>query len=221
MKDKKTFGVKALAALAAVALALGCVIGGTMAWLTDKTGAVTNTFTTSNIEVTLVEHTYNPSTDSLTSEETTTGVNNYKMVPGWTIPKDPTVKVSADSEDCFLFIKVEKLNDFDEYMDMAIDTAWKPLAGEPGVYYREITTSDQKNVSYRILAAGSKTYDNVTYTWEKDHVLVKPTVTKAMMDSVPEAKKPTLKFTAYASQYMKNNTEHFTPADAWANVPTT
>ena len=29
---------------------------------------------------------------------------------------------------------------------------------------------------------------------------------------------PTLTVTAYASQYMKNNNEHFTPAEAWANV---
>ena len=29
---------------------------------------------------------------------------------------------------------------------------------------------------------------------------------------------PLLTVTAYASQYMKNNTENFTPADAWAKV---
>lgn len=51
-----------------------------------------------------------------------------------------------------------------------------------------------------------------------DQVTVLGTVTKEMMAAV-ENNKPTLTITVYASQLYKNNTELFTAAEAWANVP--
>ena len=190
MKDKKTFGVKALAALAAVALALGCVIGGTMAWLTDKTDAVTNTFTTSNIEVTLAE-----------SENL-----DLKMIPGYTITKDPKVTVKANSEKCYLFVKVEESDNFDNFMTYEIALGWTELTEGSGVFYRIVDSSPEAQV-FGILA--------------DDAVAVKDTVTKEMM-TADNFTRPTLKFTAYASQYMKDNTTSFTAAEAWNIVnPTT
>ena len=115
---------KSVALVLALALVVVCIVGGTLAWLTATTPAVTNTFTTSNIDITLVEHTYDPSSDSLTKETTTTGISNYKMIPGWTIPKDPQATVSAGSEACYLFVKVEKSQNFDSYMTISIDSAW-------------------------------------------------------------------------------------------------
>ena len=38
------------------------------------------------------------------------------------------------------------------------------------------------------------------------------------MNDLTEEAYPTLTVTAYASQQYKNNTEHFTPAEAWENV---
>ena len=64
---------KTLALLAALVLVIGCIIGGTLAWLTAKSDVVTNTFTTSDITVELKE---------------TTGTQ-YKMIPGYAIRKDP------------------------------------------------------------------------------------------------------------------------------------
>ena len=72
----------------AVVLLLGCVTGGTLACLTSTTGAVTNTFTVGDINITL--------------DETT---SDYKMIPGYTIAKDPKVTVAANSEKCYLFVK--------------------------------------------------------------------------------------------------------------------
>ena len=46
---------RTLALLVALVLVVGCIIGGTLAWLTAKTDAVVNTFTTSDIDVTLTE----------------------------------------------------------------------------------------------------------------------------------------------------------------------
>ena len=81
---------KIIATVGACALCVGLGVAGTLAWLTDKTESVTNTFTTSNINITLTE---------------TTG-SNYQMIPGFTITKDPKVTVSAGSEDCYLFVKL-------------------------------------------------------------------------------------------------------------------
>ena len=48
---------KALALVLAVVLLVGAAIGGTVAWLTDKTGDVVNTFTVGNIDIELAEST--------------------------------------------------------------------------------------------------------------------------------------------------------------------
>ena len=63
---------KTLALVLALTLLVAGVVGGTLAWLTDQTAEVKNTFTVGDINIGLTE--------------TTT---DYKMVPGNTIAKDP------------------------------------------------------------------------------------------------------------------------------------
>lgn len=180
---------KTLALLAALVLVVGCIIGGTLAWLTAKTDAVVNTFSTSDIEITLTE----------TEAE-------YKMVPGWTIAKDPKATVLAGSEECFLFVKLEKSANFDDYMTYEIADGWTVLTGVDGVYYREVKTADM-GTAYSVL--------------KDDQVAVKSTVTKEMMNGLKEADYPTLTITAYASQLYKNNTEKFDAVTAWNNAQPT
>ena len=226
---------RSIALILALAMVTGSVIGGTLAWLTAETQEVKNVFTTSNIDITLQEHTYDAEKDELKEEETTKGVDNYKMIPGWTIPKDPWVTVKGGSEDCWAFIKVEKKGgnvtvdgktySFDNFIAYEIDTAnWTPLTDDQGnevagVYVTSGPVNDvTKDRNIKILDAGTYTLDDVDYTWDKQEVLTKPDVTKEMMNAVTDATKPTLIFTAYASQYWKNNTENFTAYEAWNNV---
>lgn len=164
-------------------------IGGTIAWLTASTTPVTNTFTASDINITLAE--------------TTT---DYKMVPGNTISKDPKVTVKANSEACWLFVKIEesttpKLGD---YITYEVATGWTALTGVDGVYYREVSAS---------------TSDTEFAVLKDNQVTVKNTVTKAMMNELDKegATKPTLKFTAYACQ--KDNIADATTAWAKLNPP--
>ena len=112
---------KAWLSALAVVLVLCCAVGGTLAWLTQKTDAVVNTFTVGDINITLTE----------TERE-------YKMVPGNTIDKDPIVTVQAGSEACWLFMKVEKSATFDTFVTCAMATGWTALAGPEGVYYRQV-----------------------------------------------------------------------------------
>lgn len=231
-KYSKSTGYKSMALLLAMVLLVGCAIGGTLAWLTDKTDEVKNTFTTSDIDITLAET-----------------KKDFKMVPGWTIEKDPIVTVKKGSEDCYLFVKVEKSTNMDSYIAYNLETdrkegemtVWTKLDGVDNVYYIKVTANEVKDndkVIHLLLAgsytdpmgASDKQDDDVTVNWTQDHVATKPSVTKEMMESFDtnkdgtlsdeEAKAlPSITFTAYASQLYKNNTETFTPAQAWANVP--
>lgn len=97
---KKTKKVLILG-LCAVLLVAASVLG-TMAYLTDTT-SVTNTFTVGNVAITLDELDVDNSTQN--AERDT--ANRYHLLPGKTYTKDPTIHVQANSEDCFLFVKVE------------------------------------------------------------------------------------------------------------------
>lgn len=188
---KRNNSKKALAMLLSLVLVIGCVAGGTLAWLTATSNEVNNVFTTSDIGVTLEE------SDDL----------NLKMVPGWTITKDPKATVTTGSEDCYLFVKVEKSANFDDFMTYAIAEGWTVLSD--GVYYMIFDSKDAENenemgTAYSVL--------------KDDQVKVKDTVTKEDMKALTDDTKPNLSFTAYAVQLYRENGTQFTATEAWAMV---
>ena len=192
---------RTVALLMAVVLVLGAGIGGTLAWLLDRTDEVVNTFTVSDIDVELSE------SDNL----------DLKMIPGWTIGKDPKAKVTSGSEDCYLFVKVEESTNFSDFMTYTIADGWDELTltgVNYKVYYKVFDSKDAANANIK----------GTDYPVLKDNqVTVKDSVTKAMMNALTDATRPTLTFTAYAAQLYKSNTEKFTAADAWVqaqNAPT-
>lgn len=221
---KGHFHARSLTLVLAVSLSfvlLACgVVGGTLAWLTDKSDEVENVFTTSDIEVHL--------------EETT---SDYKMIPGFTIDKNPKAWVTENSEDCYLFVKIIESENkkFDDYMTYEIADGWTELTGVDGVYYR-------------ICDGAAKKGESNAYSILKDNkVSVKTSVTKDMMNAidgvvdveddpntsdVDEAKnasdaeialRPKLTFIAYASQLKNGNTTgdtNFDAITAWNNITT-
>lgn len=167
-----------------------------MAWLQDSTTPVTNTFTPSKVEV-FIEETKND--DDF----------KFKMVPGWTLEKNPQAWVSEGSEDCYLFVKVEKSTNIGTYIDYTIDTKWTSVPGTTDVYYIKVDGTEGngvKGTKYSILTG--------------DKVTVKETVKESDMEAllVEGAEQPSLKFTAYAVQLKNSNTTEFTPAQAWEQV---
>ena len=198
---------KTAALFLAMALVVGATIGGTIAWLTATTTPVVNTFTTSDVDITLSE--------VVDTDED--GKAEFQMVPGCTITKDPKVKVTADSEDCYVFVKVEKTSEFDNYIEYAMAPDWTQLEnnGEKvdGVFYRTVTT-DEKGEDIPVIGY----YKNGTFV--PDKVLVKPTVTKVMMETInnDSSKQPKLTFTAYAIQLKKDNSTDFGPYEAWQEI---
>ena len=187
----KNISTKLFAVMLSLVLVVGGVIGGTVAWLVTQSSEVKNTFTTSNIDITLTET-----------------ERDYKMIPGWTIDKDPKATVLEGSEDCYLFVKAEKSNDFDGFMTYEVADGWTKLASETDVYYRIFDSQDNSSSvvvqNYSIL--------------KDDKVSVKDTVTKEMMQGLSAETYPTLTFTAYAVQLYKSNTEQFTAAEAWGQI---
>ena len=172
---------KTLALVLALTLLVAGVVGGTLAWLTDQTAEVKNTFTVGDINIGLTETTA-----------------DYKMVPGNTIAKDPTVTVKANSEACWLFVKVTESTDLKDFITYAIAEGWTALPGVDGVYYREVPAS-AADQTFSVLA--------------DDAVTVKSDVTRTMLETA-KTDAPTLTFQAYAIQK-----DHFTTADAaWAEV---
>lgn len=178
---------KGLAMVLALVLLAVCAVSGTLAWLTAKSDVVINTFTTSDIKVELKE---------------TTGTE-YKMIPGYTIGKDPKATVLEGSEECYLFVKLEKSSNFDAFLTYEMAEGWTLVPSETNVYFRKVLTADI-GTAYSVLA--------------NDQVTVKGEVTKAMMDGLTTETLPKLTVTAYASQLHKNATTEFTAAEAWANV---
>lgn len=216
---ERNHGRKVAALLLALVLALTVVVGGTIAWLTDDSGPVVNTFTPSKVQVDIREE---------EGEED----KMFQMIPGWTIDKDPEAKVVAGSEDSWLFITVSSPNatitdngdgtfslstSAGAFLDYAIDSQWTKL--EDGVYYIKVDgTSATVDTYYNILGEGKRTYEGVEYAWADDELLVRPTVTEEMMESLTENTYPKLSFAAYAVQLDKSNEAEFTAEQAWALV---
>ena len=201
MKKFRGLSGKLVVAMLAVTLLIGCAIGGTVAWLTDKTDPVTNTFTYGDINIDLFEHNYVASSNTLGSNEVKK-VDDYKIIPGVNLPKDPTVRVRAGSEACWLFVKVERTGEFvPNKVTYSVKTGkdgWTALDSQPGVYYREV---------------GAVTADTDFAVLKDNKVTVSDTLTKEDIAKL-NSKQVILTFTAYAVQ--KDGFD--TAAAAWAEA---
>lgn len=99
----KTKSKALLLTLCAVLLVAASVLG-TMAYLTS-TAKVENTFTIGKVEIKLDEAKVN--TDGIPVEGAArVTANSYKLMPGTTYTKDPTVTVKAGSEESYVRMKV-------------------------------------------------------------------------------------------------------------------
>ena len=178
---KRNISGRALVALVAVVLLIGCAAGGTVAWLVSKPAAIINTFTIGDINATLTETN-----------------RTYHIVPGVNIDKDPVATVKANSEDCYLFVKIDEKNwptftdNGTRKVNYAIADGWKTL--EDSVYYREVTKSNA---------------DQAFHILKDDKITVSDSLTKDELAQVTD--QPKLTFTVYAVQKAGVDT----PADAW------
>lgn len=185
-----------LTALAALLLVV-VAVGGTVAWLTDTTDEIKNTFTAAGIDITLIE-TKNPD-----GTEVSEGVKNWsaKMIPGQTYAKNPVVTVEDTTDvDIYLFVKFEETNTPSTYLTytstLTTENGWTKLDVQDNVWYRVVGANDETK-SWNLL--------------QNDTIQVKDTVSKDNMSAAASAE---LKYTAYAIQ--KDNVG--TVAEAWTKI---
>lgn len=176
MRRRRGISTKTLVALLSLVLLLGCSLGGTLAWLSDSTDPVINTFTVGDINISLDE-----SNDL-----------DLTIVPGVPIKKDPKVTVLEGSEACWLFVKIEESANWPDELTYTIATGWTKLTGVTGVYYREVDAETAKNGDDWQVLAGDNTYPDGVVT-------VSDTLTKSELQELA-SNNPTLTFTAYAVQ---------------------
>lgn len=146
----KTKSKALLTTLCAVLLVAASVLG-TMAYLTDHQ-TVTNTFTVGKISITLDEL----DVDGSTPDADRDMANKYHLMPGKTYTKDPTVHVTANSENAYIFVKVE--NGIADYEAATVEGGYKNIADQikakgwtaledvANVYYKEYTKNANEAV---------------------------------------------------------------------------
>lgn len=142
-----------------IALTLVCAIlivaasvMGTLAYLTDKTEAVTNTFTVGNVafdadsaldEADVDEYgnlEYKEDGETLKDR---VQANTYKLIDGHKYTKDPIVHMAEGSEDCYLFVTVD--NQIKDLEDDEVDNIAAQMKAKGWV---EVKDADGNLVAY-------------------------------------------------------------------------
>lgn len=241
MKSKKSVSMKAVVVLMALVLLIGCGVGGTLAWLMDQTKTVTNTFTVGDINIDLKE---TVGEDSKSAADNAVENNNFKILPGTSQAKDPTVIVEAGSEACYVFVQVQEINNIAraaddsatapvselKYVTWEIDDAnWKQLGNvKNGVYtyylsQSALTAEDAEKKEYAVLNGDTSNSSGVvTY----DQQLTKDMIEKIYDKDgkIDPDKQPQLIFKAFAVQMeagSEGNDDAAKAAKAWEQVPET
>ena len=212
MYAKKNNGKKIIVILLAIVMLIGGTIGGTLAWLSATSGAVTNTFTVGDVNIELKEHYLKADGRTLDTSSEVTEENTYKIVPGDTQPKDPFVRVEKDSEDSWIFVQVKEVrNDVTgnanatKYVTWEIADGWKKLgATTNGVstYYRTTNyTTSSTDTTYYVLKGGSNENTSGIVSYDSDLTKANIEALDADKDgSVANTEMPQLIFKAFAVQ---------------------
>lgn len=225
---------KILAVVLSCAAILGGTVFGSMAYLKDQ-DVVTNTFTVGQVDISLDEALTNDAGEKLAADKTTVytdpaaqtladrvKANTYKLIPGHTYVKDPTVHVAAGSETCYVFVKVENglaksdKKTIEADHDAAVG-GYKSVNSQInnnhwiGLYYNVTDTADPTHITkkhssgvyYKLVSAedAKKGIDLQVFSCFK----IKDGATAAELEDYEDS---TIKVTAYAIQ-----------ADGFINAP--
>ena len=159
---------KIVALLLCAVLLIGASVAGTLAYLTSK-ATVTNSFTVGKV---VLGEDGKAGLDEAKVDEYGVAVtpaarvteNTYKLIPGHTYTKDPTVHVGANSEACWLFVKVENgianieadtATGEDPYTKIAkqvTTNGWTLVDGETNIYYKEAAKTGDTGADYIVFS---------------------------------------------------------------------
>ncbi len=203
---------KTLTIAIALVLVVALAVGATYAYLTAQTQAVTNTFTAggavANDDLELFEHVANKNADgTYTLGSTTTTGNQYTVMPGVNLPKDPTVNVENATGAYYLFVEVTKGSGFSSVtvgektgtpLSYTVDdTKWEKLS---------LTGNDANREVYVYYVAGENTAKTYIQSAPASNVAVldKNTITvnadNDIVATLTSDSASALMFNAYACQ---------------------
>lgn len=175
MKEKKSVSMKVAVILVIAVLLIGCTVGGTLAWLIATTTPVQNTFVAGDI-------------GDLDLDETTG--DEYIIIPGTEITKNPVVTFSGNNIKAYVFLKVDapkwtvSTTDTTHTYTMGNNEMSWVLKGwtelEPGVYYNAV--DPDANETWHLI--------------DGDKITVSSSITKDTIKSFESS----VSFTAYAIQ---------------------
>lgn len=144
---------KVLALAACAVLLVTASVMGTLAYLTAN-DSVTNTFTVGNVAITMDEskvtvygeyaNENGVKVNSIDEAARENDGNEYKLIPGHTYIKDPTIYVDEDSEDCWLFVKIE--NGLGNAGDIDMNAGWVETGTEGYWACEDKVVVDKNNV---------------------------------------------------------------------------
>lgn len=152
---------KALLTLCAALLLVSMTVGATVAYLTSTTNVVKNTFSVGNVKITLDEAKVNLDGTYVTDATNRTDENEYKLMPGHTYIKDPTVHVDASSEEAWLFVKITNdIATIEDTTTIADQMAanWTLVSDTDNVYAYNTTVTGGENI---VVFEGFKIKDDV------------------------------------------------------------
>ena len=169
---------KVLALCLCAVLLVASSVFVTIAYLTS-TDSVTNTFTVGKVAITLDEAKVNEYGELKKNDQGEcyrVKENKYKLIPGHEYTKDPTVHVGSESENCWIFVKVENgisgIEGGTTIASQMENKGWEKLkvddAEVPNVYYYNGIESDNK--VGKIATAGNNyvVFDNFTVKSDAD-----------------------------------------------------
>lgn len=181
---------KVMLTVLCAALLVAASVMGTMAYLTSV-DAVQNTFTVGKLDITLDEADTDELGVPLKNKDgglaARVDENEYKLIPGRTYVKDPTVHVAPGSEASYVFVSVwNGLAALDIDLTAQIEAnGWKELEGHDGVYFQKVD------------ATGTEVKDLAVF----EGFTVPTTVTGKQLQELPDGQNaPAVNVAAYACQ---------------------
>lgn len=167
---------------------VACIsVGATLAYLTDETETVTNTFIASaGIAMTLDEakvELNNDKTAYVEDTDFTGGINKTNRVlendyvdilPGVEQDKDPTVHVtSVPASGAEIYICITGLENTEDYTvatkyngQTGLNSVWQLVPGYTNLY--KYTNADTNNLMMPSILGNLVVFDHITYTWDND-----------------------------------------------------
>lgn len=147
---------KALVLSLCAVLLVAVSVFTTIAFL-KASDSVENTFTVGKVSITLDEAEVDDYGDTVSGADRVKE-NTYKLIPGHSYTKNPTVHFAAGSEASWLFVKVENgLSAIESDTTIAaqiVTNSWTALGGEgnDGIYYRKVEATTD-NVDYPVFGS--------------------------------------------------------------------